>query len=103
MEKSTIQKKKNVCDNKIEENEEKGHIANNRRSQLNNILGEHEEVIQVLQDVEIKDKVHNEKIKSKKIEKKVEQYHIENVQLKDLDETITTFADEDEKKKVQVN
>lgn len=88
-----------MCNNKIEENKDEELIKNNGYSQLNNIIGDNEEVVQVLQEAAIKDNKYEEKIKSKKIEKQVELYHIDNAQLGNLDQTIQTFADADKNKK----
>lgn len=48
MKKTPCKQKKNACNNKIEENEDKARIKNNRHSQLNDTLGDNEEVVQVL-------------------------------------------------------
>lgn len=84
--------------NKREEKEDKACIDKNRHRQLNEMSGDNEEIEQMLCDAVINDDIHKEKIASKKIEKKMEPYHIDILQMCNLNETIKIFADIDKKK-----
>ena len=90
---------KNMQNNKIEKNEDEARVKSSRSSRVNNMIGDNEEVLQALLDAATKDNKYEEKIKSKKIEKKVEPCHTDNAQLGDLDQAIKTFADDDKKEK----
>ena len=83
--------------NKIEENEDKARVDNNKCRWLRKMLGDDEEVDQALRDMAIKDVIHKVEIENKKIEKKVETCHIDNEWFGDLDQTIKTFVDKDNK------
>ena len=61
------------------------------------MLGDDEQINQELCNIAVKDRIFKERIELKNIKRKIELYHVGNVKLCYLDQTIKTFMEKDKK------